>query len=50
MFTPQAVDKEENSKEPTEETGEHGLDLADELQDELGKLWDMAMNPVRLTL
>ncbi len=41
----QAVDKETHGKEATEE-GDHGLDLEENLQDDLCKLWDMAMNGV----
>lgn len=39
------MDSETQKKEETE-ASEFGIDLDDSLQDELCKLWDMAMNPV----
>ena len=38
----QEVDKENENQEDTE----FGVDIDDELQNELCRLWDMAMNPV----
>ena len=47
MSHPQEVDKEQEGKEGKEET-DQGLDVDEDLQNELCKLWDMSMNSVSI--